>query len=435
MKKDIERFLVDEPVQSHRESMVERTTRFTRKHRSLVNLTLAATGILAVGATIAALLINQALISERSMKIQLIEANEVAKNAKIAAVESETEAIKQLDRTQQVLEETRIVLDLFAELFSGPGACGLSENLTLLEGLEKLKSKIDDSMPASVQAMLYKVIALNLHGSLKPSEAIEAYDQAIDLADEQYGVGNRLALECRIGKAVVSQQAGRSAEAETLSRKLLLECEANPDENVHSLYHIHSVLAVIELERKKSKLAFEHIEKASRWVNVAFPDPANSHCLKINGTKIAILRSLKRLDDALELCDDSLRLAIESDQEKSMVGVRLLTEKARIELSRSKVDSENGLSVKTIEAGLQRAADIQAELYGPEHPNTRLIQYDVARVLATHPNSTKEEVDRSIVLLKELAAWIRAKMPKSKMLILKIEFELAKAIWLKGKAT
>jgi len=82
---DLERHRAGAPVSAHRETLVERTTRWAKNHRTLVVTAGIALLLLFVGATVAALMIDE----ERA---QARDAEQLARSAEVAARTSEREA-------------------------------------------------------------------------------------------------------------------------------------------------------------------------------------------------------------------------------------------------------------------------------------------------------------------------------------------------------
>jgi uncharacterized protein YaiL (DUF2058 family) len=69
---EIERWLADEPVEAHRDSLSERAARFTRRHRSWVQAGSAAAILITVAAVAAAVITNEA--RERAQTLATKEA-------------------------------------------------------------------------------------------------------------------------------------------------------------------------------------------------------------------------------------------------------------------------------------------------------------------------------------------------------------------------
>ncbi|MEL7496619.1 MAG: protein kinase [Planctomycetota bacterium] len=420
LAEDIERFLADEPIDVHPDTWSESTSRLIRKNRGLVVTMIVASLVLALLSTTAAILINDALNSEKTAHAE----SEVARQAAVRS--SEAAELARLE-TAAVLEDTKLGFDVFAGLFSGPGACGLGKDLTLSEGLESLKKQNRDQMPPRLQAMLHNVYALNHHGAMRPDKAILEYDQAIELSDKHYGKNSPLSVECQTGKAVVLQQTGQLEAAKQLIDPLLKLCDANPEANRHAKYHLLSVLAIVELESQNLTAAEASLANATKSVKQVYADEAEAHRLKIEAIRVALLRKQGRFQEAESLCDHLLELTEESGQSRSSIGVRLLTEKARTQLQHSLMDDEL-LNLKSILATIQKAKAVHCELFGDEHLNSRLLDFDLACALYRHPQATKPELTQATRLLRQLGSFLKQSFPDAKDLRLKVEYHYWKSI-------
>ncbi len=109
LKNDIERYLADEPVSAHRESIVERLHRFRRKNRIFVNMA-AATGL----AAIVLLSIFLSITSQKNR--ELVQANQLVLSAKDEAILQRDRA--QSERINTEVEFYRARMSLIARAFS-----------------------------------------------------------------------------------------------------------------------------------------------------------------------------------------------------------------------------------------------------------------------------------------------------------------------------
>jgi serine/threonine protein kinase/tetratricopeptide (TPR) repeat protein len=385
---DVERFLADQDVFAHQESVVEKFARFSRSNRRLVDFSLAALALIALVSIVAALMINDALNRSR-------QDHKVATKAKKVA-------IAEREKAQGFLEELRTGFDTIASLFAGQTACGLKEDVPLSRGLEKLKNEYLATMSPRLKAMMHHVFAQNHHGEMRIELAEKEYDQAIALSNEYFGDVSPTTIQFKSAKAALLQQSGRLDEAYNLAFPLIESCELEPEENEHSLYTVRSVLAVIEAQRGRFEEAMEHADLGYAQTIAVYQDAGEEHCLKLQTLRIAIMRETKDFSSATKDCTESIELLNQRDQQVSPVGIRLLTERARIGLAEAKFTAGGLDNLTKILADLELAREYQTQLFGPTHLNTRLVDLDIACAQYSHPNSTTQQIRRSIELLTEL---------------------------------
>lgn len=395
---DIERFLASQSVGAHRESWMEVTARFTRKHRTMVQTALASLVLLATISTVSAILIAGAWIRADSDRA----------DADAARTFAEMEQVK----ANELLGEVQKGFDVLAALFSGPGECGLTEDMPLTEGLAKLKTHYYSQMSPRMKAMIHGVFARNHHGALRTEQAIAEYDRAIELGAPHFGDSNPFTVEMKASKAVLFQQTGNLQAAQETAETLLPICQLQPDEHRHNLYVLHSVIVPVARSEGDLEKAWLHADLAYQNAMEAFDDPGHEHCLQLQNLKIGVLRAMKRLEEAESLCRQSLTQLRKDGRESSRVGIRTLTEVARINLAKAVQAEDANADFDQVRQPLETALAYHGDLLGPTHLNSYLIELDLANALCSHPASGPAQVQESIASLDRLSGIFANRFPK-----------------------
>ncbi len=95
LSSELDRFLADEPINSYQETLLEKTSRWARKHRTWVMVAAASLLVLTIGSIVASLLINEQRKIAQVNEVKAREAERlesIAKDDAIKAREKETEA-------------------------------------------------------------------------------------------------------------------------------------------------------------------------------------------------------------------------------------------------------------------------------------------------------------------------------------------------------
>ncbi len=384
---DVERFLADEPVKAHPESSYQWLSRVGKKHRGIVQTAALALFAIACISTVSALMIYMALQAANAEK------------AKVVAI----------------LEDTRLGFTFFEALFSGPGACGLQDDLTLLQGLDKLKSQLN-LMPERVQLMMHHVFALNYAGAGRSEEAIAEFDKVIKLAEEHYPPNSFSLVESKAEKAIMFQKSGQSDIAKKLAMPVLRICESDPEKFKEIHYRLLSAVTMLELNSDNFELAAQYLDQSNSIARELFDNESDSHRLKLQAMKVQILRRKKDFAGATELIDRLLVIAKDSGQEDSLINSELLTEKARIQ----RVIAENApadVKLADILTNYEKALKIIRQLHSPNHFGAKVIELEIAIARYRHPQATLADLDSSVKSLDMLYAFFSKTFPESKGII------------------
>jgi tetratricopeptide (TPR) repeat protein len=178
---DIEHWLADEPVIAHHEGTLAQATRWVRKHRAWAMSGAAALAIVAIVATIAALVINgQKLIIARQERAATQMSNrnaalaEQEKSARELADANGLRANEESQRTLKSLETVVRVMRLGEMTTSGSGNLELAKQL-LKEGLESsnalAKRNPQNQRYPVDQTFAYERLGIIAMQEAKPDEA------------------------------------------------------------------------------------------------------------------------------------------------------------------------------------------------------------------------------------------------------------------------
>jgi tetratricopeptide (TPR) repeat protein len=154
LRDDLEHWLADEPVSAAAETIVERASRFVRKHKAWALGTAATLLIVAMVSTVAAVLINE----QRNENAQLAAANlELAENEIAARKEAQAHARRADEQSALALETLNTIVDsIQGELAAIPDARPVRKKLLThaLQGLERVAGAVATARQASRSQML-----------------------------------------------------------------------------------------------------------------------------------------------------------------------------------------------------------------------------------------------------------------------------------------
>lgn len=206
---DLNRWLADESVTSHRETLGERATRLGRRHKSAMRA--AAVGLLAVAAvaTAAAFMIN----FQRNRAETLAAANlRMAASERVAKVDA-----------QQAAERNQRVLNYLVSAFRKPDPSVDGREVTVASVLEQSLKELDTQLATDPleQATLLDAIGETFRGLGLPTPAVDAYQRAYAIRHEYLGEDDPSTLTSANNLALGFQLAGRLDKAVELWKKTL----------------------------------------------------------------------------------------------------------------------------------------------------------------------------------------------------------------------
>ena len=170
---DIENWMADEPVSSHRESMIAKCARWVRRHRTLVTGLSATIVVALIGLFVGVLLLNSAYQSERS-------ARQIADEQRIRAVNNLSVALQSVD--------TFLVRFTEDERLRALGMQQLRQEM--LQQAEQFYDQLAAQEGDDIKLLLQKSHALNQ--SAKISSELGEIDGGIEKLDEALAIMKKL---------------------------------------------------------------------------------------------------------------------------------------------------------------------------------------------------------------------------------------------------
>ncbi|MEL6105980.1 MAG: tetratricopeptide repeat protein [Planctomycetota bacterium] len=137
LAEDLERWLADEPVAANRESMVERSGRWLRRHRSIAASALAASLLIAVTSIFAALLVN-------SYRIAAQDSESKANVDRLAAETAREEALDALAGSEQARDEAKEVSNFLVTTLQSPDPFKRGISITVADVLDHAVEELED---------------------------------------------------------------------------------------------------------------------------------------------------------------------------------------------------------------------------------------------------------------------------------------------------
>ncbi|MEX2139558.1 MAG: tetratricopeptide repeat protein [Pirellulales bacterium] len=188
LRDDVEHWLADEPVGAAAETVIERSSRFLRKHKAWALATAAALVFVALVSTAAAVLINE----QRNKNAQLAADNlELAENEIAARKEAQAHARRADEQSALALKTLNtVVYSIQDELAEIPAARPVRQKLLThaLEGLEAVAGAADTARQASRSQ-------LRTHWDLGEMFTVLGSPQAADQFRKAHVIALRLARD------------------------------------------------------------------------------------------------------------------------------------------------------------------------------------------------------------------------------------------------
>jgi serine/threonine protein kinase/WD40 repeat protein len=177
---DLERFLQDQPIRARRPTLLQRATKWVRRHQAISWVGAAALAVLALGSTISALIIaHHGNLAEQR--------RQDAENERRAARQAEKRANDERDRARQAEARAEAINQFLVRnmlTFKGPGQFGFrGGDTTVAEVLEEASRGVETSFPGQpqLQASIRLTIGNTYFSLGRYKEAAEHLRRGLDL--------------------------------------------------------------------------------------------------------------------------------------------------------------------------------------------------------------------------------------------------------------
>ncbi len=189
LAEDVERYLADQPVSSHRETLFEQLSRFTRNHQALVRGAILALITLAATFFVAALLIDE----QRRLAEQFAQSESEHRRA---ALNARLHGDAQHARAERYLE-------LLKSAFQVPGD-GVGHDVTLYEGLNRAVANLNGASAEHARTMME---VARLYADIRAyPEASRCAETAIEWMSAELGNDDPEVAEARAWRAELLHQ-------------------------------------------------------------------------------------------------------------------------------------------------------------------------------------------------------------------------------------
>jgi serine/threonine protein kinase/tetratricopeptide (TPR) repeat protein len=385
---EVERFLADEPVTAHRDPLMVRIGRWSRKHRTAVATTVAT---LIVGA--AAMGIGLAFVGDRNSK--LAESNHKLDVARQDAETAKAHAVKRLTHVENIN-------DLLTTVFEEIDVENVKQSDAPLEAvlakqLIKAAEQLDGAAIGDplVVAKLQNRLGVSLLGLGFAAHGKTLCEKAHETQKVHLGRDHPLTLASLNNLAAAIQAVGPLDRAIPLFEEALksqrrrlgpdhpdtLTTMGNLANSLQEVARFDSAMPLLEetLLLKKAKLGPDHPETLAA----------------MNGLAVGLKR-LGRFERAISLYEEALKLQNEKlgpDHPHTLITMTNLGEGLR----------EAGLIDRAVQL-LEDAFKLQKVRLGPDHPNTLTTMNGLAVALQANGQG-----DRSLRLFEEAHRLVTAK--------------------------
>ena len=266
---DVEYFLADQPVGAHKESVVERITRNSRRHRSVLNTALVAFVLLSALAVSSALWIN----NERSKAV-------IACNGELTLKIAAQEKTEQRSR----------LLEFLTSVLAGPGSCGFGGEITIPEAFERVKTFAESREDVLLLGFVSLISAKRNKAIQKYDESVKNYRRSLDLLSKALPNKDSIKVEAKLGLATaLTKQALRfnaDSQRRTSGLKLaeqhLQEVIATRDSDTESQrnrFLAMTGLPEIYLATDRKKEALKVLKEALEFGKQCYAPDAHHYCL------------------------------------------------------------------------------------------------------------------------------------------------------------
>ena len=270
---DLKRFLEDKPIQAKRPTLLERATKWSRRHPTAVGaaalvLLLAAMGLAA----------SNAIIARRNAEI----------NRKNGEIVQQAQQIKDtLAESEAARKQAESVSKFLVDAFQRPDPDRDGRELKVVELLISAAARLDTEFASSpkIKGELLNAIGVTLDKLGLPVQAAEILEKALVVQRAALGPNHSgtLATGNSLGEACLA--AGRTARALTLFQAMLkvrestlgpdhndtLECQSNLAMSLAKMGDLTKAIPLFErtLQAQKSKLGIDNYHTLTTQNNLA----------------------------------------------------------------------------------------------------------------------------------------------------------------------
>lgn len=351
---DVDRYLADEPVLARRENIVERASRWYRRHPSLVatltaSLLVGVISLLLVTAVIGNT--NQQLtLSNQAERIATEEANRKRRDAELAKA-AETKARSRAEGATEYLVKS----------FRSPDPEIHGRKVLMADVLDRTAQDVQQQFADDneTKATLLEAIGRSYLGLGLFVEAIPLFDEAQQLRSQELGPEHKLTLESQ------NNLAGAYWGAKDYDRALpLLEDVINKRQAVLRPDHPDTLLsqgnlASLYQSQGKFDLAMPLLESVVSQMRKLPQEPPD--LLKLEGNLASLYKDAGRLELAMTLQEKNLARSLARYGEKSVEVIR-----AEVNLAATyNLQGQPGQALPLLERAVKQARDV----LGIEHPN------------------------------------------------------------------
>jgi len=366
MAQDVEAFLADTPLHALPDSWSDRAARFQRKNRKAVLVGSIAALLIALGATAAALLIQQQSEANRTLALREKEAKENAEQLareKTVLAESESAAKRLAEsRLLQVEKSNQLILSIFKDI--NPDA----EEDTPIRALlvDKLVQTarplqegdfVEPLKRANIQATLaYSILRLGDAKSAIPiAESARSTFAKLQKANTADAIRNQLCL----GEAYCAEN--RISDALGVLEGTIALAKAIDDPNSELLYSARNANGVAHSQAGELQTALGYHEAALELGREKFGEDSERTTDSILNVG-AVLYKLERLQESIPLVEQAVR------NYKELLGPsHMRTLRAMQHLQ--KVYFKSGRTQQSVDLARQVLRLYQLKL-GSKHPDT-----------------------------------------------------------------
>jgi serine/threonine protein kinase/tetratricopeptide (TPR) repeat protein len=288
LARDIQRYLVEEPVEAGPPSATYRLRKLLWKHRRGLATAAALLALVVVAAVVSIVLALWALREQQLAKQRLDEATAQKERAEKA----ETEAKSNEAKAQQSEADTKAVLEFFQDKVLSAGrpkdqAGGLGIDVKLIDAVNQAREKIGDAFKDRpvVEAAIRETLGMTYRYLGDYRQAVRQHERALALFEAKLGPDHHGTLASRNNLTNAYHDAGRIADAIRLLEQTLKQTEAevgsdHPDalscrNNLATAYWVAGrtteAIRLHEqiLERRENKCGIDHPDALQSRNNLA----------------------------------------------------------------------------------------------------------------------------------------------------------------------
>ena len=412
MVEDVENYLSDRLVSAHRESMLEKISRFSRKHRAIMNTALVALTLLSIFSMGAIAWINverekavaateKAVIAQNSetdkrqrLEIALREKNVAIKNEKEAFGREKDAREFSEQRTSQLTSSIHTLVDVF----SAEDALGVGNKLkdvTLVDALANLETRIDKSQKPLLAASIYAIHARHAKASrnLEKSRSLFTHAKKL-LSDSGVPETDSFYISMILGQSQTEWMDQNYKEAEKLAtRGIELMIKSGPKVTyVEPLFQFAVLKARCLMHREKYDFALQCANQAWALVEKHYPDQLDrAEFLKAKQVAAIIYARMGKDDEATRLFIEINDAMASSDSSHEM-RITFRANFAEFLFRSDRLDEAR----KQQEIAVRESVAI----LGAAHAKTLQLKLKLATIMIEH-QPTSESLERAVNVLEE----------------------------------